>query len=280
MAGGHSFGGQPNLTGGHLFEGQPAMTGGHSLGGQPNLVGRHREDLLDSSNKFCVQSHFYVQHTFTSFPVPRSFTCSPFPSSPTDSLYPSFPSVWNSPILPSPIQHESQSPDDSTLESPPRTLSSEEDDSPTKRSKSDSRRPSNSRRVAFSPQTIQILENWYAEHIFKFPYATARETEMLAELAGITFDQVRKWLCNRRARCQRKDLLWKRMPWRNRPRESDGSKMAARERRDSSFHRSQAPDHSSEALDLSCKKKAQSSNVEDQRCGMADHVTKAGRSAL
>ena len=57
-------------------------------------------------------------------------------------------------------------------------------------------RPSTS---AFSSTSISILESWYSANV-AHPYPTDRTLSRLAEEAGLTIKQTRKWLANRRVR--------------------------------------------------------------------------------
>jgi len=48
-------------------------------------------------------------------------------------------------------------------------------------------------------QAIDVMNSWYEKH-YSNPYPTYREFEMLANMAGITVNQVKQWLVNVRRR--------------------------------------------------------------------------------
>ena len=55
----------------------------------------------------------------------------------------------------------------------------------------------------FSDSATAILLRWFEDNIDQ-TYADRATTKRLAEETGLTFEQVKKWLCNRRSRATKK----------------------------------------------------------------------------
>jgi hypothetical protein len=66
--------------------------------------------------------------------------------------------------------------------------------------KSKSSKPSKKQRANFPKKSIQIMENWYQQHM-DYPYPDQITAELLALQGGITVEQVKKWFGNKRNRC-------------------------------------------------------------------------------
>ena len=67
--------------------------------------------------------------------------------------------------------------------------------------KSKPTQPVQKQRANFSRKSIQIMEDWYAQHT-DYPYLDPITAELLAIQCNITVEQVKKWFGNKRNRCQ------------------------------------------------------------------------------